>query len=223
MGRLITDGMTPKGLYGFNFSFLCFSSYYVPLIVIGRKALRLTGNSETVILSRKMLLTRLNDWFQSVSSFDPFPEQDELYLTMCNMPFLYPIYHFIRLQLLKNAFLDALSMNVNDDPIIESVLEGANAISKSIKAFLLHNPHLLHLTLLMKYCVLFAGAFHCSHIVTMPNSEGLNSKMAIIRDHINFLEIFGQIHPQCLLDAKTLLDWMTSPQDAVDFLREKNF
>ena len=190
------------------------------MIVIGRKALRLSGTSDNVVLSRNMLLNRLSDWYQGVAALDAFPETSDPYLTMCSMTFLSPIYHFIRLQLLKSSFLEAVAKNDPSDPIVEQAIRSADSISKSIRMYLLYNPNLLHLTLLMKYCVLFAGAFHCSHTAILQNSEGITKKITLLSNHVKFLEIFGQTHPQCLLDAKTLIEWTSSPQGAVSFLRD---
>ncbi len=190
------------------------------MIVIGRKALRLSGTGDSVVLSRNTLLNRLSDWFQSVAALNAFPETNRPYLTMCSMAFLSPIYHFIRLQLLKSSFLEAVTKNDVSSPIVEQAIQSANSISKSIRMYLRYNPSLLHLTLLMKYCVLFAGAFHCSHTAIFPNSDGITKKITLLSDHVKFLEVLGQTHAQCLLDAKTLIEWTSNPQGAVSFLRD---
>ena len=209
-----------KSIICLTFSFLCFCSYYIPLIVIGRKALRLNGTGDNVVLSRNMLLNRLADWYQSVAIFDT-SENEQSYLTMYSMPFLYLIYNFIRLLLLKSTFLKEISSREADhsNQVIEQVIKSADAISTTIRMYLKYNPNLLNLTMLMKYCVLFAGAFHCAHIGLLPTPDGITKKITILSDHVKFLEIFGLVYPQCLLDAKTLIEWTSAPQAAVSFLR----
>ena len=98
--------------------------------MIGRKALRLTGNSENVVLSRKMLLSKLNDWMKNVSHLPVFPPDDKSYTSMCSMTFLYLIFHFIRLHLLKTQFLDCLAIgNVDDQAVVLSTESVLNILS----------------------------------------------------------------------------------------------
>lgn len=193
----------------------------MPLLVISRKALRLTGQAEAVVISRNALLVRIEQWRQSVYHFDFNPSSNEPYMTMFDMPFMYLIYHFVRLQLVKYALLDAFRQKKFDSPLLEDAVNSANEILGSIRAYLAHNPELKHLALLMKYCVMFSGAFHCT-LLHFDASQKMR-RLSEIREHIRFLEIFGAHYPQSLLDAKTLEGWtIEGNTESIDFL-EKSF
>lgn len=202
----------------FSNSYLCYCSYYIPLLAIGRKSLRLIGNEEKVVLSRTMLLNRLSDWYKTVTQYAPYPESAESFALMYDMSFLNVMYHFICLQLLKVEFLDACESGDASSPVIAKVMSSADSISKSIQFYLKYNPKLSNLTLLMKYCVLFGAAIHCAQMTLQQYNAG--RKMSQLQYHITFLEIFGVMHPQCLFDAKTILEWSKAPFNAISFLKE---
>jgi hypothetical protein len=193
----------------------------MPLLVIGRKALRLTGEAEATVASRTALLVRIEEWRKSVYQFDFNPSRNEPYMTMFDMPFMYLIYHFIRLQLVKYAFLDAIRQKKFDSPLFEDAVNSSNEILGSIRSYMVHNPEQKHLALLMKYCVMFSGAFHCTlfHVDVSQKAKRLSE----IKEHIRFLEVFGAHYPQSLADAKTMESWaVEGNKDSIDFL-EKSF
>jgi hypothetical protein len=139
----------------------------------------------------------------------------ESFLIMYEMTFLHTFFHFVRLLLLKNSVLDAIMYPNFKDQIMDQVMESANQISKSIHSYLVHNPQLQNLTLLMKYIVVFTGAIHCALSSVKP------ADLKFLADYIKFLEILGQTHPQCLFDAKNLVEWNSTPGGAIAFLQEK--
>jgi hypothetical protein len=193
----------------------------MPLLVIGRKSLRLTGEAEAAVASRNSLLVRIEEWRKSVYHFDFSPSRSEPYMKMFDMPFMYLIYHFIRLQLLKYAFLDAFRQKKFDFPLVQDAMNSAGEILGSIRTYMAYNPELKHLALLMKYCVMLSGAFHCSmlHLDISQKSK----KLSEIREHIKFLEVFSTHYSQTLADAKTLESWTADGNtESVDFL-EKSF